>query len=702
MDFQAFLDRFQFDPNQPLGEGGFAKVYKAFDKTHNRWVALKQSQVSPSLKYSLLREVENAKDLRHPNLMQYLEGHRFQTQQGTFDYAVMELVNGTSLDKYLESAPTPLQLVNMLTGILKGLRYLHQRNVIHRDLKASNILIHYEGGKQEAKIIDFGISKDIGKEEMTLSSQIVGTCAYMAPEQLQMLSGEQNNITPGSDLWAFGVVLYRLQLGVLPFGADYLEVRDRIPKGLDPQQLEQMPSNFRKIVTRCVVLDPQERCKNADELLEILHSTTVDLAKELQQAKALYKQSHFSKAFRMLFDMQGNLYLDPEAMFLYAKMYEDGNAIPRNLDAARDYYRQASELGYAPAKAALDNLNNQTNVVPPVARAEQTAVMASPASGRVQATPPPIGPPGKPASAAPPASGKKKRSPIPFILLGLALVGLAIAAFLLTRKNGENTNVVGAKTDISAKFMKDFSDGFKDRISLSDSLDHCKEMFEKAKQDTLYASLSPDSLREAALDAYRLCKTQEDRGNKNMANAEAFLPVAPANQKAQYAAMREAAEKNVQSAQDSRKTIKELTGVAVPGNLEADPKPVVPVAVPGAPPVMPPVIPAPEPAKPVNAKFEKAGNGKWGLVDKNSGRVVISYEYDEHIPFGGSVGALRRGKLWAIVNNKGEFLTSFQYTTVGKLQGRCGGLRLFGARGGNEYYIDDSGRESTSKPEDCI
>jgi serine/threonine protein kinase len=704
MDFQAFLNRFSFDPNQPLGEGGFAKVYKAFDKEKQRWVALKQAQMSAALKYSLLREVENAVPLSHPNLMQYYEGHRFQTPQGTFDYAVMELVNGTSLDRYLETSPTSPQLVNMLTGILKGLRYLHERNIIHRDLKASNILIHYEGGKQEPKIIDFGISKDIGKEEATLSSQIVGTCAYMAPEQLQMFTGEENKITPGTDLWAFGVVLYRLQLGALPFGADYMDVRDRIPKGLDPKQLELLPTNFRKIVERCLVIDPAQRCKNADELLEILHGATIDLAKELQQAKQLYHQNHFSKAFRLMFDLQGNLYLDPEAMYLYAKMYEEGNAIPKNPEAAREYYRQAAELGYRPAQEALQQMD-RSGAPAPANDGERTSVLP-PMTGSGASDGGSLGGGSKGSNGG---KGEKTVAPssqgkntwwwvVPVVLLVGG--GVFWGTTFFGKKETLTATTADQAQEATARFMKDYRKGFQDQISLRDSLAHCTRLFALAQQDTLYAGLSPDSLKSAALEAYRLCKKLEDRGNKNLANAEAYLPIAPANQKAAYTDMKTDAEKAVADARDKRRQIRELTGVPCPSDLEPAPKPTVVPAV--NVPVPPPIVVPTPPQRPVEAQFVKGANGKWGLVDKNSGTVILTYEGDDRVPFTGKIGAIRRGNRWAIVNPRGELLSGYVYSTVVQLQGRCGALRLLAVRAGEEYFLDDNAREYTSKPDDCI
>ncbi len=700
MDFQAFLNRFTFDPNSPLGEGGFAKVYKAFDKDNQRWVALKQAQVSNNSKYSLLREVESAVPLSHPNLMRYFEGHRFQTPQGTFDYAVLELVNGTSLDKYLETMPSAPQLVNMLTGILKGLRYLHQRNIIHRDLKASNILIHYEGGRQEPKIIDFGISKDIGKEENTLSSQIVGTCAYMAPEQLQILPGEENTISPATDLWAFGVVLYRLQLGALPFGADYLDVRKRIPEGLDPAQLERLPVNYRKIVERCIVFDPAKRCNNADELLEILHSATQDLAQELRLAKELYQQNHHSKAFRLLFDLQGNLYLDPEAMYLYAKMYEEGNAIPKNIGAAREYYRQAAELGHRPAGEALARLEREappspseegrTSVIPSPAAPEKTGAV-KPATGRSE---------GSKDENEGGAPNKKKGFPIWAALLAVILVVVGAVVWLGQSKDTPAKTAQNAAQDVTARFMADFRGGFQDQLSLQDSLSHCTRLFALAKQDTMYAGLSADSLKSAALEAYRLCKRLEEQGNKNLANAEAYLPIAPTNQKDAYRDMKTDAEKAVANARDKRKETFDLTGVACPGDLQPAPKPTVKpeMNVPPPPPVIVPPVPKPS----GEAQFAKGANGKWGMTDKKTGAVILNYEGDDRIPFTGKIGALKRGTRWAIVNQRGELVSGYIYSTVVQLQGRCGGLRLLAVRAGEEYFLDDNARENTSKPDDCI
>lgn len=278
MDIQTFADfktRYKFDENITVGTGGFAAVYKGLDSLTGRTVAIKKSLVNPDRqKYSLYEEVQRGKVLRHPNLVEYLEVYRFASDHGTFDYGVLEYVNGGTLSDFLKTEPSQTQIKSVLLGILDGLKYLHDNSIIHRDLKPSNVLIHYEGGRYIPKIIDFGISKGLTSEESTVSN-IVGSWQYMSPEQISPLPGER--IRTNSDLWSFGVIVYEVFTGKSAFGStksgDTSErIRGRILDGNLPEDVITVPQPYQSVIRQCLVKDPGLRVSKAEQVIGLINN----------------------------------------------------------------------------------------------------------------------------------------------------------------------------------------------------------------------------------------------------------------------------------------------------------------------------------------------------------------------------------------------------------------------------------------------
>lgn len=269
-----FRKRYSFDINTPVGRGGFGEVYKGIDLDSGVEVAIKKSAVGrATTRYSLIQEFETGKLLNHPNLLKYYNAYRFTTTVGIFDFGVMEYVNGGDLDDFMRAFPSERQINGVLQGILSGMEYLHQLQIIHRDLKPANILINYEEGTAVPKIIDFGISKHISSEESMISN-VVGSYEYMSPEQL---GGSSNKIRYNSDLWTFGVVVYQLFTGELPFGSRLQghTSGDIIRKVLDastPDDINTIPQPYRTIIDACLIKSPDNRVASASQLLSVLRN----------------------------------------------------------------------------------------------------------------------------------------------------------------------------------------------------------------------------------------------------------------------------------------------------------------------------------------------------------------------------------------------------------------------------------------------
>src|SRR6202790_5036889 len=204
----------QYEIGAPLGEGGIGQVHAAFDTVLQREVALK------SLRPELLSdtnfverfraEATSLARLNHPNITTIYS----LIPDGKNLYMVMELVRGHTLDDILKERNAPIAARESLAIIAQaadGLAYAHSMGVIHRDIKPSNLMIAENG---VLKIMDFGIARVRGSQRLTRSGSIVGTLAYMAPEQLRGEEGDE-----ASDLYSLAIVLYEMLSGSPPFSA---------------------------------------------------------------------------------------------------------------------------------------------------------------------------------------------------------------------------------------------------------------------------------------------------------------------------------------------------------------------------------------------------------------------------------------------------------------------------------------------------
>jgi serine/threonine protein kinase len=273
-----FKKRYSFDADEPLREGGQAYVYKAKDRgNYNITVAIKRAQKPEKAKekYSVLKEFERAMEIpRHPNLAKYYNVYRLKTEMGVFDFGVMEFVgvNGENLDDFMATFPSEEKIHKVLIGLLKGIRHLHKNNIIHRDLKPGNVLVESVQNNPTPKIIDFGISKDLGGRD-TVASAIVGTIEYMAPEQINLRKGQI--LRYNTDIWAFGVIAYRMLRSNMPFGTveegnERTEIQNRIMDAKVPDDIHEIASPYKEVIQKCLVKDPQHRFQSVDEILDIL------------------------------------------------------------------------------------------------------------------------------------------------------------------------------------------------------------------------------------------------------------------------------------------------------------------------------------------------------------------------------------------------------------------------------------------------
>ena len=213
-----------------LGQGAMGTVWRAVQEGTNREVALKLMNAktfdSEEAQFRFRREVELAAMLDHPNIAKVFDsGIRAETH-----YYAMQLVEGTTLEKFVrKSKLSHREIVELLLSVCRGVEVAHRRGVIHRDLKPSNIVVSTDG---HPYVLDFGLAKSLRtspaeEETLTQDGQITGTLAYMAPEQA---AGDVTRVDMRSDVYALGVILYRLLTGQPPHDSEgtTFEVLERV------------------------------------------------------------------------------------------------------------------------------------------------------------------------------------------------------------------------------------------------------------------------------------------------------------------------------------------------------------------------------------------------------------------------------------------------------------------------------------------
>jgi eukaryotic-like serine/threonine-protein kinase len=253
-----------------LGWGGMGVVYKARQIRLNRPVALKllksDTLAGDDDRRRFQNEAEAVAVLDHSHIVPIFEVGEYEGRQ----YFSMKLIGGPSLEKKLSAyASDPKAAAKLVKTAAEAVHHAHQRGILHRDLKPSNILLDERG---DPYVTDFGLAKRVeGDSEMTVSGAILGTPAYMAPEQA---SGRRGAVTTATDVYGLGAILYALVTGRAPFRGDSLpeileQVRERPPE--PPSKMSQRtPRDLEIICLKCLEKDPRRRYASAQALAEDL------------------------------------------------------------------------------------------------------------------------------------------------------------------------------------------------------------------------------------------------------------------------------------------------------------------------------------------------------------------------------------------------------------------------------------------------
>jgi eukaryotic-like serine/threonine-protein kinase len=277
-----------------IGHGGMAKVYRGYDLTLGRAIAIKI--LDPDLardtafRTRFRLEAQSASRMSHPSIVRVYDAGDPSSSTGDGSgeppYIIMELISGTLLKDIIARGPVPVEdAVRYVDGILEALDYSHRAGVVHRDIKPGNVMVTDKG---QVKVMDFGIARAVSDSSSTVAetTQIIGTAAYFSPEQAK---GEP--VDARADLYSTGVVLYELLTGRQPFRGEspvavaYQHVSET---PVPPTEVnEDAPASLDPIVLRALAKDPYQRYPDAAHFRAALDAAVSGQAPSRKEIGAL-------------------------------------------------------------------------------------------------------------------------------------------------------------------------------------------------------------------------------------------------------------------------------------------------------------------------------------------------------------------------------------------------------------------------------
>ena len=251
---------------EQLGQGGMATVYKAYHASLDRYVALKVLHPAfhedQTFTMRFQREARVVARLEHPNIVPIYDYSEHETRP----FLVMKYIEGDTLKARLNQGPlTSEEIEQVVNSVGSALAYAHKQGILHRDIKPSNVMIAKDGTMYLA---DFGLARIAEAGESTMSSDsIMGTPQYISPEQAM----GKKDLDAGTDIYSFGVMLYEMVVGQVPFSADtpFSIIHDHIytPLPLPMKVNPNVPEPVQRVLLKALAKDRLDRYTSTEELM---------------------------------------------------------------------------------------------------------------------------------------------------------------------------------------------------------------------------------------------------------------------------------------------------------------------------------------------------------------------------------------------------------------------------------------------------
>lgn len=278
----------RYELREEIGRGGMAVVYKAWHRGLERFVAVKVLHPKFGMDQHHLLQMRNEArviaELKHPNIV---DVYAFGATEGS-PYVVMELLDGKPLSYVIAAGPIAIRrCVNIMLQVADALDYAHGKGIVHRDLKPSNIMVEHSDAGDKVRILDFGLARQAAEESETLT-RVVGTAAYMSPEQS---CGKRPNAL--SDLYSTGCIFYEMLTGMQPFrGENSIDIMRKQLMEEAPAMVPLRPDLPRSVVdltARLMAKDPEGRYQSAADM-------SSDLRRILSFLDGAAEEPHLARA----------------------------------------------------------------------------------------------------------------------------------------------------------------------------------------------------------------------------------------------------------------------------------------------------------------------------------------------------------------------------------------------------------------------